>query len=125
MAMNPDSTMRLILGVGAAFNAFAAAMIALPGSLGALAALPTGGSLFYRWLLVLFVALFGRAYGWLALQPVIVRPLVGLAAIGKIGVFIVAIACWSSGEIPATTLPPAVGDLAFAGVFVWWLRATR
>jgi hypothetical protein len=117
--------MRAVLWIGAAFNFGAAAMLAFPDTVGAFFGFPDSGPLFYRWLLVLFVALFGGAYAWLALQPQISRPLVALAALGKTGVFIVAVVCWLLGDIPLPSLLPAVGDLAFAMVFAWWLMATR
>jgi hypothetical protein len=125
MTRRPDALMRWLLWIGAAFNAGAALMLAFPDSVGAVSGLPAGGPLFYRWLLVLFVGLFGGAYAWLALQPRICRPLVGLAALGKTGVFLVAIACWKMGDIPLQSLPPAIGDLAFAIAFAGWLQATR
>ncbi len=117
--------MRAVLWIGAAFNFGAAAMVAFPETLGVFSGLPGTGPLFYRWMLVLFVALFGGAYAWLALQQQITRPLVAMAALGKTGVFIVALVCWILGDIPLQSLPPAVCDLAFALVFAWWLRATR
>lgn len=125
MTKNPDSVMRAVLWIGAAFNFCAAAMVAFPETLGVFSGLPGTGPLFYRWMLVLFVALFGGAYAWLALQQQITRPLVAMAALGKTGVFIVALVCWILGDIPLQSLPPAVCDLAFALVFAWWLRATR
>jgi hypothetical protein len=125
MTKNADSVMRPVLWIGAAFNFGAAAMVAFPDTVGSFSGLPGTGPLFYRWLLVLFVALFGGAYAWLALQPHISRPLVAMAALGKTGVFMVAVACWLLGDIPLQSLPPAVCDLAFAMVFTWWLMVTR
>jgi hypothetical protein len=125
MTTNADRLMRKVLWVGAVFNFAAAVMVAFPDTVGSFSGLPSAGPLFYRWLLVLFVALFGGAYGWLALQPRISRPLVALAALGKTGVFIVSVVCWQLGDIPFQSLPPAVCDLAFAAVFAWWLMASR
>lgn len=117
--------MRAVLWIGAAFNFGAALMLAFPDSIGSFSGLPGSGPLFYRWLIVLFVALFGGAYAWMAMQPQICRPLVALAAMGKTGVFVVSVVCWQIGDLPARSLPPAIGDLAFAVVFAWWLRASR
>jgi hypothetical protein len=116
--------MRKILWVGVAFNAAAALMLAFPLSLGTLAGLPPVGSLFYPWLLAFFVALFGAAYAWLAVQPTLHRPLIMLAAIGKTGVFVVALACLIRGDIELRAFSVAVGDLAFACLFFLWLRST-
>lgn len=117
--------MRAVLWFAAAFNFGAALMVAFPDTIGSFSGLPGTGPLFYRWLLVLFVALFGGAYVWLALQPQICRPLVALAALGKTGVFVVSIVCWYVGDIPLQSLPPAICDLAFGMVFAWWLMASR
>jgi hypothetical protein len=125
MASNADPKMRAALWIGAAFNLGAAVMVAFPDTIGSFSGLPSAGPLFYRWLLVLFVALFGGAYAWMAMQPRICRPLVALAALGKTGVFVVSVACWSVGDIPLQSLPPAIGDLSFAAVFAWWLAVTR
>jgi hypothetical protein len=125
MTKNADPVMRAVLWIGAAFNFGAAAMLAFPDTVGSFSGLPGTGPLFYRWLLALFVALFGGAYAWLALQTQISRPLVALAALCKTGVFIVSVVCWLLGDIPLQSLPPAVCDLVFALVFAWWLMATR
>lgn len=117
--------MRGVLRFGALFNFGAALLVAFPDTIGAFTGLPATGPFFYRWLLVLFVAVFGAAYAWLAQQPEICRPVVVLAAVVKTGVFIVAMVCWSIGDIPLRSLPPAVCDLIFAAIFVWWLGASR
>ena len=125
MQHRPDKIMRAILVFGAVYNAFAAVALALPDSLGAMLALPAVGSTFHAWMLAYFVALFGAAYLWMARQAEICRPLVALAAIGKSGVFVIALACWWRGDIGTAALAPAIGDALFAGVFFWWLRARR
>jgi hypothetical protein len=117
-------TMRALLWVGVLFNALVGAMMLFPDSLGALAALPPVGSVFYRWMLAFFVLLFAATYGWLALQPVIHRPLVALAAIGKAGVFVIALVCLARGDIQARTVLLSSGDLVFAVCFWLWLRST-
>jgi hypothetical protein len=116
--MTRTTIMRGALWIGGIYNLAAALAFAFPGSLGRLAGLPAPGSLFYAWML----ALFGGAYLWLARRPQIDRPLVGLAVIGKLSVFALAVVCWTLGEIPARVVVPAVGDLVFALVFLWWLR---
>lgn len=124
MSNRPDRIMRVVLWIGAAFNAFAAAALALPDSLGAILALPSVDSPFHTWLLAFFVALFGGAYAWMARQAEIPRPLVAMATIGKSGVFLIALACWWRGDLTTAALAPAIGDAMFAGVFFWWLRAS-
>ncbi|MBL8519256.1 MAG: hypothetical protein JNK75_01165 [Betaproteobacteria bacterium] len=114
--------MRTTLWLAAAFNAFASLMLAFPGTIGSFTGLPAEGPLIYRWLMVLFVALFGAAYAWMAMQPTLCRPLLTMAVVGKTGVFVVSIVCWQLGDIPLKALPPAVIDLIFAGAFVRLLR---
>jgi hypothetical protein len=118
-------TIRPALWLGVVFNAMVAGMVAFPETLGVFAALPPVGSTFYRLMLVYFVVLFSATYGWLAMQPVISRPVVGLAVLGKAGVFVVAAWCLARGEIAPRTFAVASGDLVFASYFCLWLRATR
>lgn len=120
--MATDGAIRWVLRFGAVFNGVAALMLLFPDSLGALAGVPASGSVFHTWLLALFVALFGATYAWMSFQPEIPRPLLGLAAIGKTGVFFVALACWLRSEIPFATFLLAIVDLVFAAAFFWWLR---
>jgi hypothetical protein len=114
--------MRPVLWIGVVFNALVAMMLLFPWAFGA--ALPPIGSVFYLWMLVYFVALFSATYAWLALQPHISRPVVGLAALGKLGVFVVSLACLVRGDIPPRTFLVAVADLVFALYFLAWLRAS-
>ena len=116
--------LRKILWVGVVFNAAAALMLAFPSTLGSLVGLPPTGSLFYPWLLAFFVALFGAAYAWVASQPIPHRPIIALAAIGKTGVFLIALACLLRGDIEFRTFSVAIGDLAFAILFFLWLRSS-
>ncbi|MEB3293440.1 MAG: hypothetical protein VKJ24_09780 [Synechococcales bacterium] len=120
--MDRTSFMRGVLWLGAFFNFSAALMLAFPQSLGRVIGLPTPGSMFYPWMLALLIGIFAGVYAWLARRPQIDRPLVVVAAIGKVGVFMVAMMSWLLGEIPGRGLMPAVGDLIFAAVFLWWLQ---
>jgi hypothetical protein len=108
------------------FNLGGALLFAFPTSpLGELAGLPGPVPPIYGALLAFFVALFGVAYAWLARQPIIDRPLVALAAVGKAGVFAVILVFWLFGEAPGRGVLVATGDVIFAGIFAWWLVATR
>lgn len=122
--MNHDLVIRRTLVVGAIFNLAAAAMVLSPSSLGRFADLPLTAPRFYSWLLALFIVLFGCVYAWLSRRPEIDRPLVVLAVFGKCGVFLVALACLLLGDISAKAFAPAVGDLVFGLIFLWWLRRT-
>jgi hypothetical protein len=116
--------LRPALWLGVAFNLFVAATLAFPDSLGEIAAMPPVGSEFYRWMLVYFVVLFAATYGWLALQPVVPHALVGLASLGKAGVFVVALVCLLKGDIEGRTFALTLVDLAYALYFFAWMRAT-
>jgi hypothetical protein len=89
--------------------------------LGEFVGLPAEVPLIYRGMVALFVILFGGAYGWLALQPVIDRPMVGFAAIGKAGFFSLVLVFFFLGEASGLALGATSGDLLFAGIFGWWV----
>lgn len=117
-----DTTVRLVLKVGAAFNFSAAALILFAASLGRLADLPPDAPHLYSWMLAAFVFLFGGVYLWLPNRDPIDRPLVAVAALGKFAVFLVSLVCLILSEISIKTLAPAVIDLLFGILFVTWLR---
>jgi uncharacterized membrane protein len=123
--MITDLTMRRILWASAAFNVCGALAFAFPGTLGQLMGLPAPVPALYCVLMALFVLLFGGSYAWLALQPQIVRPMVAFAAIGKSSVFLVILVFWLLGEAPFRGVLAASGDLAFALLFLRWLRSSR
>jgi hypothetical protein len=120
---NRDAFLRKVLWATVVYNIAGAAAFAFPSSVGQLAGLPVPVAPIYSVLLAIFVLLFGGAYAWLALQPTLDRPLVGFAAVGKASVFAAAIALWAAGQGPGWFIPGATGDLIFAAIFVWWLRA--
>lgn len=123
--MSPDKTIRTALWVSVPFNFIAAYSIAFPASVtGQLMGLPFEAPAFYTVLLAWLVSVFGAAYGWLAMQKDIDRPLVCMAAIGKTGVFVLAALLWLSGQAKGQTVLVVAGDLAFACVFFWWLVKT-
>jgi len=123
--MEPDAVLRRALWLTAVFNTAGALAFLWPGSLGQLAGLPAEAPLVYRASLAFLVGFFGATYAWLALQERIDRPLVGFAAFGKAGYFVVATACWLVGAVPPLAVVAASGDLGFAALFGWWLRTTR
>lgn len=116
-----DLVMRRALMLSAPLNLFGGIAFAFPSSVGSIAGLPEAGSRFYTSTLAVMVVIFGFAYAWLALQPRIDRPLVAVAAAGKLGVFIVAIGCWFTGHIGAVGAAGTVADLLLSLVFLWWL----
>jgi hypothetical protein len=118
--------MRRALWATAMFNLGGAFLFAFPASpLGQLAGLPAQVPVSYRAILATFPVLFGGMYAWLALQPVIHRPLVAFSAIGKATVFAVVVALCLIGETPIRALLAASGDLFFALFFAGWLRSSQ
>ena len=120
--MNRDRVMRRALWVSFVYNFGAAALFAFPSSsLSRLSGLPNPVPPIYSTLVALFVALFAGAYGWLALQPEIDRPLVALSAIGKAGAFSTFLALWLVGEVSVRGVLAGTGDLILAAIFASWL----
>jgi len=117
--------MRSLLWASVPLNVGVALALACPASLGRLVDLPLPVPPVYSGLLAFFVLLFGGAYAWLALQPTIDRPMVGLAAIGKAGVFVLVGAYWLAGAAPGRAAAAAVGDLVLAVLFTRWLISSR
>ena len=113
--------MRRALWTSVVFNLAGALGFAFPGTFGRLAGFPSPVPHVYSATLAFLVALFGLTYGWLARQPRIDRPLVVFCTLGKAGFFTIVVACWLLGELPASALRAAGGDLVFAAIFAWWL----
>jgi Na+/melibiose symporter-like transporter len=118
-----DWHLRKILWATVVFNVAGASAFLFPSSLGQLAGLPLPVAPLYTVLLAFFVLLFGAAYVWLALAREIDRPMIGMAAAGKAGVFVIAVTLWAMGEGPGWFVPGATGDLVFAILFLAWLRS--
>lgn len=112
--------MRRVLWTAVVFNLGGALMLAFPASaLGQLAGLPDAPAA-YRVLVAMFVLLFGGMYAWLARQPVILRPMVLLGAIGKSAAFASVLVLWLMAEVPLRCVAVIAGDLVFAGLFLVW-----
>ena len=121
-----DTFIRTVLWASAAFNLAGALLFAFPESaLSQLAGLPVPVPTFYAALLAEFIILFGASYAWLALQPVINRPLLAFGAIGKTAAFLLAAALWLVGQVPARGVLAITGDLIFACLFFAWLLRPR
>jgi asparagine N-glycosylation enzyme membrane subunit Stt3 len=121
-----ESTLRISLWLACPFNLFAAAVFAMPASaLGRYMGLPAEVPALYVALVALFVGLFGLVYGWLAAQPLIDRPLLWLGSIGKLAAFAIAATLWLGQALPFRTAAASIGDLAFALIWLSWLRSHR
>jgi hypothetical protein len=122
--MSSDRGIRRALWASAVFNMGGALGFAFPDTIGRLAGFPPGPvPVLYSATLAMLVALLGGTYAWLASQPIIDRPLVGFAAIGKAAFFVVVLGCWLAGEVSALGVFSAGGDLVFAAIFARWLMA--
>lgn len=117
---------RTALWVAAFFNLGGMFVFAFPEmAIGPLVGLPTDVPVVYRAVTAVFILLFGGAYAWLARQPVIDRPLIGLSAIGKAGVFAAIFILWLFSAVSGWLVLLISGDLVFAILFVWWLNQTK
>jgi hypothetical protein len=123
--MDRDSLVRRALWATVGFNLLGAFIFGFPASPAArLAGLPLEVPALYRGVAAVFILLFAGAYAWVALQPVVSRPFVAFAAIGKASVFVLALALWMASTTSALTVLAFGGDLAFAALFTWWLVVT-
>lgn len=96
--------------------------MAFPSSpIGRLVGLPTSVPPVYAAATAFLVCLFGGMYVWLAAQRAINTSMLCLGAIGKAGIFVVALALWFSGAASGPLVLAATGDLAFALLWFWWL----
>lgn len=121
-----DAFIRRVLWTTAFANLGAGAMFAFPASaVGQLAGLPASVPPLYRATVGLFVLIFAGAYAWLARQAEIDRPMVGLAAIGKLSFALITFALWAAAAVPGRTALVAGADVVFAVLFLRWLMAPK
>lgn len=124
--MLTDANFRRILWLSALTNLGGALLFAMPAwPTGQLAGLPAEVPLFYRAFVALFVLIYGGMYAWLAVQPVIHRPMVALAAIGKGSAFALVLLLWLMGAASVMSLALLSADLALAALYLAWLRRSR
>lgn len=117
-----EMTIRGSLWLACPFNLMAAIVFAFPSSaVGQQLGLPGHVHPLYSLLVALFVGLFGLVYAWLARRPTIDQPLLALGSIGKLGAFLIAGFLWLAGVVPGVVAFVALGDLAFATLWLRWL----
>lgn len=123
--MRNDRVIRAALWASVVLNALGVAVLA-PLAFGREAPLfPVDASPYLAGQLVFTIALFGAAFAWLALQPRVDRALVVVAALGKLGFFVLAVAYAVVGVLPPGAIASATPDLVLGTVFLAWARATR
>jgi len=124
--MNHETVMRRALQLTTAFNFLAAFSLAFPATaLAQFMGLPPDAPLIYRALAAGAVGLFGFAYAWLSMQPVIDRPLVVFSIFGKLAAFGSVVVLALYGDLPLRSVVMTTPDLLFALVFIWWWGGTR
>ena len=120
--MSGDKVMRIALWASVPYNLGAAVVVAFPTSaLSQLEGFPVRVHPIYGALLAGFAILFAGAYAWLAVQPIITRPLVFMSTVGTEMVFsTVALFCWL-GSVSWHLVFATSGDLLFGCIFFGWL----
>lgn len=121
-----ETTIRVSLWLACPFNLMAALVFAFPSStIGQQLGLPDHVHPLYSLLVALFVGLFGFVYAWLARRRAIDQPLLALGSVGKLGAFLIAGFLYLTGVVPGIVAFVALGDLAFAALWLSWLLSGR
>jgi len=117
---------RALFFVAAAANLFAAyAFLPSVGIVWSMVGMsPPENTLFVHFF-VLFVALFGCAYFWIALDVSNKRGLILISAIGKTSAVVVVFAHYLTGSVPLGLVVLLSGDLVFAALFLRFLYRPR
>lgn len=87
----------------------------------ALAGFPEPGHPFYLWLLAIWIAAFGVAYGWSAHTNCVEPVFLAVATVGKLSFAGLLIGYAATGGLPAPAALGASGDLVFGLLFLYWL----
>ena len=113
------------LWLSAVANVLAAGLFAFPASgLASAVGFPPAPPLFAGFC-ALFVALFGCAYGWLAVQEQKNRGLLFFGAVGKTCAVLLALSLCLAGHADSLLVLLLSGDLIFAGLWFLWLVRNR
>ena len=123
--MTSDRVIRAALWLSVALNLFGVVLFLGPAVGRPSSLIPLEPPPFYAAQLAWVIGLFAVAYGWLAVQPEIDRPLLAVGAAGKIGFFTVSLLFWLAGHLTLQQALQASPDLLLGGVFGWWLLSTR
>ena len=123
--MTFEGVVRISLWVTAPANLAAATAFAFPSSLpGSMLQFPPTHP-FYALFSGAMVALFGVAYAWLALQPVINRPLLLVGACGKLLAVLISGSLFLGGDLSGVTALVISGDLVFVALWATFLVGNR
>ncbi len=117
-----ELTLRLSLWMSLPINLGGAYVLANPASWpGRMLGLPADTHPLYTGLTAILVALFGLAYGWLALSEPVHTPLLTVGAAGKAGFFLLVAGLWWLGQASTLLLVASTADLALAALWSAWL----
>ncbi len=113
--------LRLTLWMSVVFN-FGVALIALmpKTAVGQFFGLPLEPDPVFMMMTAWFIFLFGLAYGWLARQNEINKPLLMMGIVGKMGVFVLAVILLIRGDMSVILFLTPCIDLVFASLWFWW-----
>lgn len=121
--MISEKLIRQTLRLSLVFNLGAACLLLSPDSaLAQLAGFTASASPMHAWLSALMVAALGVAYGWLAQQPVIDRPLLAFGALVKGSAFLMFVALWLFAGLSGRSVLFATLDIVLASIWLSWLR---
>ena len=120
MNQSRDRVLRVALWATVALNLLGVYIFALPAFGRPSILAPLSPQPYYAAQVAFTIALFCGVYAWLARQPRINRPLVIVGALGKLGFFLLAVAYWLTGDLPADVPLKATPDLLLAVIFLWW-----
>lgn len=124
--MTSDHLIRRTLWGTAVFNIGGSVVFAFPDSYpGRFYEFPADVPVLYRFLVPLFIFLYGGAYAWLARQPSMSRPFIAFAAVNKFCVFALVFILWLLHEASLLNVVALSGDLVFAALFAYWLAVDR
>lgn len=116
---------RLTLWAAAAITALGAYIFAFPNSaISAYYGMPSQVPVLYTALFGYVLLVFSLMYAWLAAQPTIHRPMLGLGVAGKGGVFLVGVVLLVIGAVPASIVFMLSADAIFATIWLLWLVRT-
>lgn len=121
-----ENVIRITLRLSFVFNLVAAYMVAFPGTiLAQFAGFSLSSSALHTGLAALMVAALGLAYGWMAQQPVINRPMLAFGGLVKGSAFTMFAIQWFFDAVTARFVLFAAADIVFAIIWLGWLVKTR
>lgn len=124
--MITESLVRTTLRLSFVFNLVAAWLLVFPASaLGQLAGFTVSNSPMHTAISALTIAMLGLAYGWLAQQPAINRPLLTLGAAIKGAAFFIFLVQWLFDAVSLRLVLFASADIVLATLWLGWLVRTR